>query len=104
IPSGRLLQETLLVRLKRKLQLDFLIPIHRIDRETAGVVLFSIKPESRGAYQSLFQRREVVKTYEALAPSPCGTALPLTYRSRLVEGEPFFRMQEIAGEPNSETR
>jgi len=103
IPSGRFLQETLLVRLKRKLQLDFLIPIHRIDRETAGIVLFSIKPESRGAYQSLFQRREVVKTYEALAPSDAGTAFPLTYRSRLVEGEPFFRMQEIDGEPNSET-
>lgn len=103
IPAGRFLQETLLVRLKRKLQLDFLVPIHRLDRETAGIVLFSTKPESRGAYHSLFQRRAVRKTYEALAPLPAGASFPMTRRSRLVEGQPFFRMQEVDGAANSET-
>jgi tRNA pseudouridine32 synthase/23S rRNA pseudouridine746 synthase len=103
-PTGRFVQQTLLVRLKRKLGLDFLVPIHRLDRETAGVVLFSTHPPSRAAYHALFQRREVEKTYEALAPARPGLALPLTYRSRLEPGEPFFRMQEVAGAPNAETR
>lgn len=103
IPSGIYLQETLLVRLKRKLHLNYLVPIHRIDRDTAGVVLFSVKPHTRGAYQSLFQRREVGKAYHAVAGWRSGDTFPLTYRSRMVEGEPFFLMKEADGEPNSET-
>jgi tRNA pseudouridine32 synthase/23S rRNA pseudouridine746 synthase len=102
-PGGRFLQETLLVRLKGKLGLPQLTPIHRLDRETAGVVIFSHCEESRGAYQSMFQKRSVVKTYEALAPAMPGRVFPFTYRSRMVDGTPFFRMQEEAGEPNSET-
>lgn len=103
IPSGSYLHETLLVRLKRKLQLEHLTPIHRLDRETAGVILFSINPASRGDYHSLFERHEISKEYDALAPMPGDQPLPLIYRSRLVKGEPFFRMQEEAGEPNAET-
>lgn len=104
IPGGRFLHETLLVRLKKKLQLPDLTPIHRLDRETAGVILFSHNAASRGAYQSLFQKRAVHKVYEALAPALHGRSFPFIYRSRMVEGTPFFRMQEVAGEPNSETR
>lgn len=104
IPTGRFLHETLLVRLKKKTGLQHLTPIHRLDRETAGVVIFSHDIGSRGAYQSLFQQRLVEKTYEALAPTMQDLALPLVYRSRMVDGTPFFRMQEVAGEPNSETR
>jgi tRNA pseudouridine32 synthase/23S rRNA pseudouridine746 synthase len=103
VPAGRFVQETLLVRLKRKLALDFLVPIHRIDRETAGIVLFSIQPQSRSAYHALFQKREIHKTYEALAPTLPGTTFPITRRSRIEAGEPFFRMQETDGEPNAET-
>ncbi|HKQ30875.1 MAG TPA: RluA family pseudouridine synthase [Burkholderiales bacterium] len=103
VPAGRFLQQTLLVRLKRKLQLDFLVPIHRIDRETAGIVMFSTEPESRGRYHALFERREIVKTYEAVAPVLPGASYPIRHRSRLVEGEPFFRMKEVEGEPNAET-
>ena len=102
-PGGRFVQETLLTRLKKKLDCADLTPIHRLDRETAGVVLFSRQIASRGAYQSLFQRREVRKTYEALAPVLAGRDFPFTYRSRMVEGEQFFLMREEAGEPNSET-
>ncbi|MES2739551.1 MAG: RluA family pseudouridine synthase [Pseudomonadota bacterium] len=102
-PGGRFLQETLLVRLKKKLGLDDLVPIHRLDRETAGVVLFSVRPDSRGAYQSMFQRRAVAKEYEALAAPLAGRAFPFVYRSRMVDGEPFFLMREAPGEPNSET-
>lgn len=104
IPSGRFLHETLLVRLKKKLQLPDLTPIHRLDRETAGVIIFSHNAASRGAYQSLFQKRAVHKVYEALAPTLHGRTFPFTYRSRMVDGTPFFRMQEVAGEANSETQ
>ncbi len=103
IPGGRFLHESLLVRLKRKLGAAQLIPIHRLDRETAGVVLFSLREESRGAYQSLFQRRSVDKVYEALAAPMAGRRFPFVYTSRMVDGSPFFRMEEAAGEPNSET-
>jgi tRNA pseudouridine32 synthase / 23S rRNA pseudouridine746 synthase len=103
IPTGRFLHETLLVRLKKKTGLAHLTPIHRLDRETAGVVIFSRDIATRGAYQSLFQQRLVDKVYEALAPAMPQLDLPLVYRSRMVDGSPFFRMQEVCGEPNSET-
>ena len=102
-PSGHYLQETLLVRLKNKLGLNDLIPIHRIDRETAGLVLFSVKLAERNAYQSLFRRHEVVKHYEAIAAANRELVFPLTRKSRIVEDKPFFRQREIEGPPNSET-
>jgi tRNA pseudouridine32 synthase/23S rRNA pseudouridine746 synthase len=103
IPTGRFLHETLLVRLKRRFDLPHLTPIHRLDRETAGVVIFSHNPATRGKYQSLFQKRAIRKVYEALAAPIEGRTFPFTYRSRMVDGEKFFVMQEEEGEPNSET-
>lgn len=102
-PGGRFVHETLLTRLKKKLDNPELTPIHRLDRETAGVVIFSRRQASRGAYQTLFQRREIHKVYEALAPRLHGRDFPFTYRSRMVDGDKFFIMREEAGEPNSET-
>jgi tRNA pseudouridine32 synthase/23S rRNA pseudouridine746 synthase len=103
IPTGRFLRETLLVRLKQRFELPHLTPIHRLDRETAGVVIFSHKLATRGIYQSMFQKRSVRKVYEALAPLLEGRDFPFTYRSRMVDGEKFFVMKEEQGEPNSET-
>jgi tRNA pseudouridine32 synthase/23S rRNA pseudouridine746 synthase len=102
-PSGHYVQETLLVRLKNSLGLDGLAPLHRIDRETAGLVLFSVKPAERDAYQALFRRHEVHKHYEAIAARRGDIAFPLTRQSRIVQGEPFFRQQEAPGPANSET-
>lgn len=102
-PSGQYLQETLLVRLKKRLGIDTLIPIHRIDRETAGLVLFSVNPSERNAYQALFRDHAVTKHYEAIAAWRDGTTWPVTRKSRIVEDEPFFRQREVAGTPNSET-
>jgi tRNA pseudouridine32 synthase / 23S rRNA pseudouridine746 synthase len=102
-PGGRYLQETLLVRLKQKLKIDTLTPMHRIDRETAGLVLFAIQPHTRDRYQALFRDRMITKHYEAIAPWLPALTLPMTYRSRLVEAESFMRMRETAGEPNAET-
>lgn len=103
-PSGNYLEHTLLRRLQRRLDAPDLVPLHRIDRATAGLVLFSRDPGSRAAYQALFRDRRIDKHYEALAPALPGLAFPHVRRSRIVAGEPFFRMREVEGEPNSETR
>ncbi len=103
IPSGRFLHQTLLVRLRKNHKLQDLVPIHRLDRETAGVVLFSVNPRTRGHYTSLFRNRKVTKVYEALAPTLDAAKFPTVRRSRIVRGEPFFRMKEVSGEANSET-
>lgn len=103
IPTGRFVRETLLVRLRDKTGLHDLTPIHRLDRETAGVVLFSHNRATRGIYQSMFQKRAMDKVYEALAPTRADMSFPMVRRSRMVDGEPFICMTEVAGEPNSET-
>lgn len=102
-PVGRYVQESLLVRLKRKLGLEHLAPLHRIDRETAGVVLFSVQPATRGIYHALFSERRIRKHYEAIVPWDGTRSLPPVRRSRLVDDAHFMRMREIDGEPNSET-
>lgn len=102
-PSGPYLQETLLVRLKNRLGISGLSPLHRIDRETAGLVVFSVQPGERGAYQDLFRQREVLKSYEAIAPWRADLHFPRTCTSRIVEGRPFFRQAEEPGVANSET-
>lgn len=103
VPSGRFVQQTLLVRLKRQTGIDDLSPLHRIDRGTAGLVAFSIDPATRGLYQSLFARRSIEKRYEALAPLRNGLRFPFTRNTRIVRGEPFFLSAEVNGAPNSET-
>ena len=102
-PSGHYLQETLLVRLKNRLGIDTLTPIHRIDRETAGLVLFSVNPSERNAYQALFRHQAVSKHYEAIAARPSQLTWPLSRKSRIIEDEPFFRQREVLGTANSET-
>ncbi len=105
-PSGKYLQETVLVRLKRKLGLDDLVPIHRIDRDTAGLVLFSVQPATRDAYQALFRDRAVHKTYEAIAPFQPDLVFPLTRHSRIVEdtseGRGFMTQTEVEVTPNAQ--
>ncbi len=104
-PSGLYLHQTLLNRLKKKTQIQTLSPIHRIDHDTAGLVIFSINPSESAQYQNLFWDRTVKKVYEAIAP--CNTELirrlPMTYQSRLVESEHFLQMCEVQGEPNADT-
>src|SRR3546814_4470302 len=103
VPAGRHVAETLRARLKRMPGNADLVPCHRIDRATAGLVLFSARRETRARYQALCRERASDKTYEALAPALPGLAFPHGHRSRLGRGEPFFRMREVDGEANSET-
>ena len=104
-PSGLYLQQTLLNRLKKKTGIQTLSPIHRIDRDTAGLVIFSVNPNERAQYQNLFRDRVVMKVYEAIAPysEEIGGKLPMTYQSRIQESDHFLQMQEVEGEPNSDT-
>jgi len=104
MPAGRHVEETLLMRLVRRLGNPDLVALHRLDRGTAGLVMFSARPSSRDAYTRLFREREIAKTYEALAPPLPGVAFPLLRESRIVKGEPFFRMSEGAGPANAITR
>ena len=104
VPAGRYLQNTLLVRLKREFNVPELSPIHRIDRDTAGLVVFSVQRATRGVYQALFREWSIHKTYEAVAPYRADLAFPREHVSRMEESSQFFRMHEVAGEPNSRTQ
>lgn len=103
-PAGAFVRECLLHRLGRQLGRDDLVPLHRIDRETAGLVLFSANPATRDAYQRLFRERRIAKVYEAVAPALPHAGFPLVRRSRIERGQPFFRSVEVPGPPNSESR
>ncbi|MGV8859914.1 MAG: pseudouridine synthase [Pseudomonas sp.] len=103
-PAGEYVEQTLLRRLIRRLDNPDLVPLHRIDRHTAGLVLFSANKGSRSAYQSLFPARQIDKRYEAIARALPEVQFPRVHKSRLVAGEPFFRMQEGPGVSNTETR
>lgn len=104
VPSGGYVEQTLLARLIKRLGNPQLVPLHRIDRLTAGLVLFSVNPLSRNHYQRLFRERSMFKAYEAIAPALPEQVFPQVRRTRLVEAKPFFRMQEAPGSTNSETR
>ena len=104
-PSGLYLHQTLLNRLKKKTGLQHLSPIHRIDRDTAGLVIFCVQPNERAHYQNLFRDRVVTKVYEVVAPysEELSAKLPMVYQSRLEESEHFLQMRGVAGEPNADT-
>jgi tRNA pseudouridine32 synthase/23S rRNA pseudouridine746 synthase len=103
MPAGRYVQETLLVRLKRSTGIEALVPLHRIDRDTAGLVLFAVQPATRARYVGLFKDRTIEKRYEAIARARDDLRWPLLHRSRLEVSDAFMQMQEVDGIPNSET-
>lgn len=113
-PGGRYLRESALVRLRTRLDNPDLTPIHRLDRATAGLVMFSARPATRGVYQSLFEKRQVTKVYEAVsalpsgwnpdAPALAGHAVPVVYRNHIEARRGELRVVvDDSREPNSET-
>ncbi|MFJ1803129.1 RluA family pseudouridine synthase [Streptomyces sp. NPDC088180] len=104
VPRGRHITETAVARLRRELDLPALQPAHRLDRLTAGLVLFVVRPADRGAYQTLFRDRLVRKEYEAVAPYDPELVLPRTVRSRIVKERGVLAAREEPGEANSESR
>ncbi|MDH6126398.1 pseudouridine synthase [Kitasatospora sp. GP82] len=103
-PRGQHVTQTALARLRRELDLPTLSPAHRLDRLTAGLAMFVIRPEHRAAYQGLFQDRLVRKEYEAIAPYDPALDLPRTVSSRIVKEHGILAAQEVPGAPNSESR
>ncbi|MGW4025909.1 RluA family pseudouridine synthase [Streptomyces sp. NPDC005009] len=103
-PRGSHVAQTALARLRRELGVPELGAAHRLDRLTAGLVLFTVRPEERGAYQTLFRDRLVHKEYEAVAPYDPALDLPRTVRSRIVKERGVLTAEEVEGEPNAVTR
>ncbi len=104
MPRGLHVIESALVRLRRELDLPDLSPIHRLDRLTAGVLIFSLRPANRGAYQTMFAKRRVTKYYEAVAPHRPAVTMPTTVESRIVKYRGTPTAQQVPGEPNARTR
>ena len=103
MPRGGHVAQTALVRLRRSLDLPELSSAHRLDRLTAGVLLFTVRPEIRGAYQTLFARGLVSKTYVARSSGMSPVALPAVIRSRIIKRRSVLQAVEEPGEPNAET-
>ncbi|MER6675954.1 RluA family pseudouridine synthase [Streptomyces sp. NPDC000983] len=103
-PRGSHVRQTALARLRHELGLPALGAAHRLDRLTAGLVLFVVRPEERGAYQTLFSDRRVHKEYEAVAPHLPALPLPTTVRSRILKERGQLAAREVPGEPNAVTR
>ncbi|MBI5556255.1 MAG: pseudouridine synthase [Deltaproteobacteria bacterium] len=105
IPGGPYINECLLNRLQKKTGNPDLAPVNRIDRETAGLVLFSVKKENRGIYHDLFRHGVVEKTYHAVCQYPHGQPRSQwLVENRIERGSPWFRMKVADGPGNSRTR
>ncbi|OGR29152.1 MAG: pseudouridine synthase [Desulfuromonadaceae bacterium GWB2_53_15] len=101
-PGGRYVDECLLNRLRSSSGIHDLAPLHRIDRETAGIVLFSVNMKTRSLYSQLFLHGSVEKTYQALsAHVPLGDKKEWIVADRIVRGEPWFRMKTGPGTVNA---
>ncbi|MFJ9692024.1 pseudouridine synthase [Kitasatospora sp. NPDC101183] len=103
-PRGRHVTETALSRLRHTLDLPALSPAHRLDRLTAGLAMFVVRPEDRGAYQTLFRDRLVRKEYRAVAAYDPAVELPRTVRSHIVKERGVIAAREVDAPPNSESR
>ncbi|MDD2580697.1 MAG: pseudouridine synthase [Desulfuromonadaceae bacterium] len=101
-PGGRYVDECLLNRLRRSTGIEDLVPLHRIDRETAGIVLFSVNKKSRGLYGTLFMNGKVEKIYQAIAAClPTQQTASWDVANRIERGTPWFRMKTAAGTVNA---
>lgn len=105
IPAGKYVSECLLYRLRKKTGIHDLIPINRIDKDTAGLVLFSTDKRERGLYQNMFARHQVYKLYEAITAYPAEISRKeFMVENRLVRGTPWFRMEIVDGPVNARTK
>lgn len=103
-PAGNYVVQTLLTRLKCQFDNDAISPIHRLDRETAGLIMFAKTHKARQAYQSLFATRDIHKVYHAIAPVSTSLQFPLELSLYLERGEPFYTMQVGNHTPNTHTK
>lgn len=105
IPRGRHVQQSVVVRMRAELGLPELSPLHRLDRVTSGLLMLATERRWRGAYQSMFERRAVTKTYRAVAPWRADLTLPVTVRDHLRKVRGRLQAEVVPGAPvNAETR
>lgn len=101
-PAGKYVNQCLLYRLRRTTGLSDIAPLHRLDRETAGVVMFSVNASSCARYNALFHSGAVRKVYEAIATLPDDSErTEWEIRNRLTQGDPWFRTTVMDGEVNA---
>ncbi len=106
-PGGRYVNECLQNRLRADTGIDHLQALHRLDRVTAGLVLFSVNPKTRHCYHHLFKTGQITKTYQAIARVSAETPLSgqqWQVSNRLVRSSPGFLMQVAEGPANSHSR
>ncbi|MFT7675485.1 MAG: tRNA pseudouridine32 synthase/23S rRNA pseudouridine746 synthase [Gammaproteobacteria bacterium] len=103
-PGGIYVNECLQNRLQSSTGIEALQALHRLDRVTAGLVIFSTNPDTRHHYHHLFETRQVHKTYQAIAKVSDGENLigeEWEIKNCIVRSEPRFRMRVAEGEANS---
>lgn len=103
-PGGTYVNECLQNRLRQRTGIDALQALHRLDRMTAGLVIFSVNPATRHLYHHLFETRQIHKTYQAIANISDSEQLvgqEWVIKNRIVQAEPHFRMCVAEGEANS---
>ncbi len=103
-PSGPYVRECLLNRLIKSLRNENLVPLHRIDRETAGVILFSADRKSRNVYHQMFKSGSVKKFYEAIGTKPSDNKVEeWLIENRIEESEDWPLMKNSDGPINART-
>ncbi|RPA56098.1 pseudouridine synthase [Shewanella vesiculosa] len=111
-PGGNYVNECLVHRLRISTQIDTVAPAHRLDKDTAGVMLMTLNPQTRHAYHQLFLDGNITKNYQAiakitpqlltqLADNSCALPIHWTVKNRIAPANPSFTMQVIEGEANS---
>ncbi|GAA6527042.1 pseudouridine synthase [Intrasporangium sp. DVR] len=104
MPRGRHVVQSALARTRVLTGLDRLTPAHRLDRPTAGVLMFTTEPRWRGAYQTVFAEGRVHKEYLAVAAVRDDLELPLVRRTHVLKEHGAHQAREVTGrEPNAET-
>ncbi len=103
-PRGTHVTQSVVSILRQRLGLPDLVPAHRLDRLTAGVLLLTVDRSDRGAYAGVFAARTAEKTYEAIARHDAALGFPRTETGRIVKDRGSLQAELVAGPPNAETR
>lgn len=105
IPRGRHVMQSVVVKMRAELGIPTLTPAHRLDRVTSGLLVLVTEPQWRGAYQSLFQWREVTKVYRAVARVDPALELPTTVENHIAKEPRVLQARVVPGAiPNALTR
>jgi tRNA pseudouridine32 synthase / 23S rRNA pseudouridine746 synthase len=105
-PGGIYVNECLLNRIRKQFDNEDIVPIHRLDKDTAGLVIFSRNPMSRGCFTQLFANRQIEKSYQAVAQvnssqSDFGNQKSWEVKNHIKRGNPGFVWTQGAGDVNA---